>query len=64
MQSDYLLVTYVGVCVLALTIDVRLPLQLHLTRQQNSSVKGEETCFQNKLDILLHTVWKLLESKY
>lgn len=59
MQSDYLLVTYVEVCVTRITVDVRLPLHFHLTRQQNSNVKGKETCFQNKLDILLHTVWKL-----
>lgn len=50
MQSDYLLVMYAGggLCTY-ITVDVRLPLCLHLTRQKNSKCKRqsccEETCF-------------------
>lgn len=33
MQSDYLLVVYVGRLCTCLTVDVRLPLYLHLTKQ-------------------------------
>lgn len=41
MQSDYLLVLYAGGLCTCITVDVRLPLCLHLTRQKILNVKDK-----------------------
>lgn len=52
MQSDYLLVMYAGGLCTCITVDVRLPLYLHHTRQKSSKCKRqsccEETCFKKE----------------
>lgn len=51
MQSDYLLVMYVGGGGLYtyITVDVRLPLYLHLTRQKNSKCKKTKMLWRDLL---------------